>query len=76
MLRASTIFRWSKRSIDGLDIKINDLDLSTRGFVDIFLNSCFAELVLKVLFSLGILPLMLGWGGGRLYQRRGVIHWK
>ncbi len=68
MLRASTIFRWSKRSIDGLGIKIKDLDLSSQVSVDIFPNSCFAELVLKVLFSLGILPLLFSGGGG------GVLH--
>ncbi len=29
ILRASTIFCWSKRSIEWLDIKLNDLNLST-----------------------------------------------
>ncbi len=36
----------AKRSIDRLGIKLNDLDLSTHSFVDIFLNSCFSKLAL------------------------------
>ncbi len=68
----------SKRSIGRLSIKLNDLDLSTHVALSTFFRTAVLQKKIKVLFSLRILPLMLGRGGGGgvLHQRRGVIDWK
>ncbi len=70
----------SKRSIERLSIKLNDLDLSTHLALLTFSEQLFCKICFKVLFSLRILPLMLGRGrgvGGEvLHQRSGVIVWK
>ncbi len=70
ILRVNAIFLLCKKLRDWFGIKLNNLDLSTRGFVDIYLNSCFAKFVLTVLYSLGILPLMFGregWSTSRTF---------
>ncbi len=78
LILTSTIFLWFKRSIDKLDIKLNDLYISTYvALLTFFRTAVLQNLFYGFIFIGNIISdAKSGVGGRVLHQRRGVIHWE